>query len=144
MTIDATQYFGKPHSDEQQADALELLSRVNPLLDEAALAGAYAHETDLDTGCEISGAKGGDGDGGFRTPLSRTGVPSSSHREAKAVDVHDPEDKLDSWLSSFEGENGANSKLEQYGLYRESPSATPSWVHLTTRAPGSGRRTFNP
>jgi hypothetical protein len=29
-------------------------------------------------------------------------------------------------------------------LYREDPGSTPGWVHLTTRAPKSGRRTFIP
>ena len=57
---------------------------------------------------------------------------------------YDPGDRLDTWLNDFEDGQGGNSKLEEYGLYREAPSATPNWVHLTTRPPHSGKRTFQP
>lgn len=144
MTITNTQYFQKPHSQQQTNDADELLEHVNALLDEASAAGVWDGADDPDTNCQISGAKGGDGDGGFRTPSSTTGAPHSAHRDAKAVDGYDPADKLDNWLDTFEDGHGGNSKLEQHGLYREHPSATPGWCHLTTRAPGSGHRTYFP
>lgn len=134
--ITAEQYFGKPRSPQQEADAADLLTRVNALLDEATIAGAYQAPIDADTGWQISGAKGSDGDGGFRTPSSRTGVPSSAHRQAKAVDVYDPDETLEQWIT--------DEKLAVYDLYREAPSSTPGWVHLTTRAPSSGHRTFIP
>lgn len=136
MTIASEDYFAKPHSAQQSADCEELLSRVNPLLAEATSAGAWTGANDPDTGCQISGSKGGDGDGGFRTPASTTGAPHSAHRQAQAVDVYDPGNTLDAWLT--------DEKLEQYDLYREHPDSTPSWVHLTTRAPGSGHRTYFP
>jgi hypothetical protein len=137
-------YFCKPHSQGHTIDAAILLTKVNSLVNEAVSLDAYTWRDDQDTSCPISGSQGGDGDGGFRTPGSRTGAPASSHRQAKAVDVYDPGDLLDKWLDTYEGENGENSKLAEHGLYRESPSATPTWCHLTTRAPGSGRRTFFP
>ncbi|HEX6992393.1 MAG TPA: hypothetical protein VF151_10925 [Gemmatimonadales bacterium] len=143
MTINIQDYFGKPHTAEQARDAAQLLSIVNVLLEEAQAAGAYDGTEDPDTNCQISGAKGGGGDGGFRCPNSTTGAPHSAHRDAKAVDVYDPGNKLDAWLDSF-GELGPNSKLEQYNLYREASSATPGWCHLSTRAPGSGHRTYVP
>ncbi len=134
----------KPHFPHQAANANDLLMRVNLLLDEAVGAGAFIRIMDVDTGCEISGVHGGAGDGGFRAPSSTTGAPHSSHREGKAVDIFDPGEKLDGWLTIFDDSEGGNSKLEEYGLYREAPEATVHWVHLTTRAPGSAKRTFSP
>jgi len=142
ITLD--QYFRKPHSREQILDASELLTKVNSLVNEAVSLDAYTWKDDKDTSCPISGSQGGDGDGGFRTPGSRTGAPGSSHRQAKAVDVYDPGDLLDRWLDQYEIGDGGNTKLAEHGLYREHPNATPSWCHLSTRAPGSGRRTFFP
>jgi len=142
--ITTAQYFTKPHTKEQELHAQELLGRVAQLLDEWATATGELAQIDPDTGTEISGAHGGDGDGGFRTPGSRTGAANSSHREARAVDHFDPGDKLDTWLDTFEDGKGGNSKLEEHGLYRESPNATPGWSHLTTRPPSSGKRSFQP
>lgn len=143
--ITAAQYFGaKAHSQDEAARAADLLQRVNALLDDAAADGAHVGEVDPDTGSEISGSKGGAGDGGFRLPTSTTGSARSSHKEARAVDVYDPAGRLDDWLDTFEHGVGDNTKLAEHGLYREAPSHTPGWCHLTTRAPGSGRRTFNP
>ena len=129
------QYFGaKPHTDEQGAFATNLLFRVNMLLDEARAAGAYHDAIDPDTGSQISGSRGGAGDGGFRLPTATTGATKSAHKEARAVDVFDPQGHLDAWLT--------DQTLEKYGLYREAPQSTYGWTHLTTRAPSSGRRTF--
>jgi len=143
--ISIDEYFRKPHSLKQAASCVDLLDRVNALCKEAIDVGAFILQDDPDTGSEISGSPGGDGDGGFRTPGSRTGSAGSSHRQAMAVDVYDPNNRLDSWLDKFE-QDGTwfNSKLAEHDLYREHPSATPGWCHLSTRAPGSGRRTFNP
>lgn len=144
MTITIEEYFAKPHSELERASAQELLTRVGSLLAEARSANVYDEATDPDTGTCISGARGGDGDGGFRTPASTTGAPGSAHRAAAAVDVYDVEDRLDTWLDTFENGAGGNTKLAQHGLYREHPSKTPGWCHLQTRAPGSGHRTFYP
>jgi hypothetical protein len=134
--ITLEEYFRKPHSDRQARNAQDLLERVNGLLDEAIKAGVYAEAADADTGSQISGSPLGDGDGGFRTPGSRTGASGSSHRQGLGVDVYDPGNKLDSWLTDH--------ILKQHGLYREHPDHTKGWCHLTTRAPGSGNRTFIP
>lgn len=145
-------YFQKPHSDLQDLNADNLLTLVNAIGNEAARdpSSQFEWRIDPDTRCSISGAKGGDGDGGFRTPGTRTGAATSSHREARAVDVYDPYSYLDTWLDRFEDGSGGNSKLAEYGLYREHPDDTKGalpvqdWCHLTTRAPGSGKRTFHP
>ena len=141
--ITLEQYFGaKPYTPMHEDAARELLSRVDALVGEAVVDGAFNRPVDPDTGTEVSGSKGGAGDGGFRLPTATTGTPSSAHKQAMAVDVFDPANALDRWLDRFEGASGENSKLEEHGLYRETPNATQGWCHLTTRAPRSGRRTY--
>jgi len=131
--ITIEQYFGgKPHDEAQSAAAADLLERVNDLLAECP----FLSETDPDTGTQISGSRGGSGDGGFRLPLSTTGSAKSSHKEARAVDVFDPHGELDQYID--------DAMLEKHGLYREAPTATVGWCHLTTRAPHSLKRTFQP
>ena len=131
ITID--QYFqAKPHTDEQEDAAVELLERVENLCTTVA----WDFPIDPDTGTAISGSKGGSGDGGFRLTTATTGSARSSHKEAKAVDLYDPKNELDDLIT--------DALLSAYNLYREHPDDTPGWCHLTTRAPGSGRRTFKP
>lgn len=133
MIISLTQYFGaKPHTEEHEIAAGDLLARVNALLEGLG----WDWPIDPDTGCAISGSRGGSGDGGFRLPTATTGAAMSSHKQARAVDVYDPDDYLD--------RNITDADLERHGLYREHPDATRGWCHLTTRAPGSGKRTFWP
>lgn len=142
--ISTDHYFGaKPHPTDHDILASDLLARVNDLRDEAERAGIPRHVCP-NTGTEISGSKGGSGDGGYRLPGATTGAAMSSHKEGRAVDVYDPLDNLDEWLDQFEHGVGDNTKLAEYGLYRETPAQTPTWCHLTTRPPKSGRRTFNP
>lgn len=131
--ITLQQYFqAKPHSVADEDRARDLLERVEQLCDRLG----HIPPTDPDTGSQISGSKGGAGDGGFRLPNSSTGRQSSSHKEARGVDVYDPKGELDDALT--------DEQLEEFGLYREAPNSTPGWCHLTTRPPLSGRRTFNP
>ena len=142
--ITVAQYFGaKAHSAEQTQFAMDLLDRVNRLKVEAAADGAFCQQIDPDTGTEISGVRGGAGDGGFRLPTATTGAGRSSHKEAKGVDSYDPDNALDKWLDKFESAGGANSKLKEYGLVREHPSATIGWCHLSTRPVGT-KQTFYP
>jgi len=152
ITLD--QYFGarKAHIEatpEKYAAADELLGRRNRLREEYYAATACEPDIDPDTGTEISGKKNGSGDGGFRVSTTTTGAGDSSHKEGKGVDDSDQDDEFDLWLNQFEvpmpnGQPGGNTKLEEYGLYREHPDTTLTWCHLTTRAPGSGKRTFWP
>lgn len=113
-----------------------LLDRVNKLVECAISQGVDTGKIDPDTGCQISGTKGGSGDGGFRTPGTKTGAVNSKHKQAQAVDVYDPNNALDKWLT--------DEILEQFGLYRESPDFTKGWCHLQSVAPGSGKRTYKP
>jgi len=135
--ITKEQYFGKKqYPIEHEANADWMLAAVNLLLHHAVQEGAYDYWTDPDTGTQISGSKGGAGDGGYRTVDSKTGSPRSSHKLAKAVDVYDPDNKLDDWVT--------DEILIKYNLYREHPDYTNTWVHLSTKPPGSGLRTFRP
>jgi hypothetical protein len=128
-------YFGdKPHPTEYNLNALTLLYRVNNLL------AAYTTDTGLiipnnpATGSQVSGS----GDGGFRLPTSLTGSSKSAHKVAQAVDIADHGEHLDKWLDKYP------DALIKYDLYREEPSATINWTHLSTRKPFSGKRTFFP
>ena len=148
--ITISDYFGSRMNHPQAgpgmyANADELLGRVNRLLDAAKTAGAYDDEVDPDTGTQVSGSKGGSGDGGWRPSDAMTGAPNSKHKQGKACDVYDVGNKLDDYISMFDTANDGNSLLEQMGLWREHPSATAGgWVHLQSVAPGSGKRTFQP
>ena len=139
--ITIADYFGSRMNHPQAGPGMyqaadELLGRVNRLLDAAKLAGAYDDEVDPDTGTQVSGSKGGSGDGGWRPPDAATGAPNSKHKRAQAVDVFDPDDSFDAWLT--------DEILAEHGMWREVGEKTPGWVHLQRVAPGSGKRTFQP
>lgn len=121
-------------SDEQKANAATLLVHVNALLARYISATGNTLPISPDTRSNISGNR--NGDGGFRLSDSKTGASKSSHKEGKGIDIYDPIGELDKWLF--------DDVLEKCGLYREHPVKTPRWCHLTTRAPGSGHRTFYP
>lgn len=134
-------YFGKRihHPDLNQIiwdSGIAMLNRVNGLLSVAEHECDYAWWLDPDTGTCVSGAKGGDGDGGWRLRTSLTGAPNSKHKSAHAIDIYDPDNVLDTWLT--------DKILSEHGLYREHPDNTPGWVHLQDVAPGSGHHTFVP
>lgn len=131
--ITLTQYFiGRKHTDEQEANAQELLSRVNGLI------GAYIEETgnDIPINTHSNSMISGLTEGGFRLPECVQGAATSSHKEAKGVDVNDPDNKLDTWISQ--------KVLKKFDLYREAEQYTLGWCHLTTRPPKSGCRSFLP
>lgn len=144
--ITIEQYFaGKPHLTSHTEAAVTLLFNVGNLLAEYEQETGRKLSTCPNTGSQISGSKGGAGDGGFRLQTATTGSDHSSHKEAKGVDGFDPRDELDDWLTTFDTDDGRhNEVLARHDLYREHPSKTPGWCHLTTRPPGSGRRTFYP
>jgi zinc D-Ala-D-Ala carboxypeptidase len=64
------------------------------------------------------------------------GASKSCHLTLEAVDFADADRKLTKWcLKNLD-------ILASAGLYMESPVNTPTWVHLQTRAPASGKRIF--
>jgi hypothetical protein len=138
--ISIEEYFGgkinRPDATpERKANAEVLLRQVNALIDEARTFGIRV-QNDPDTGTQISGSKGGAGDGGFRLSTAATGRPGSAHKEGMAVDVFDPGNRLDEWIT--------RDILVKYGLYREAKQWTEGWCHLTTRPPRSLTRSYNP
>ena len=131
--ITKEQYFqAKEHTAEHEANFEELMTRVESLLTYLD----YTVPVCPNTGSQVSGSKGGSGDGGFRLDTATTGAALSSHKQAMAVDLYDPLNALDDLIT--------DALLEQCDLYREAPQSTPHWAHLTTRAPHSGHRTFLP
>ena len=131
--ITVEQYFiTRTHTLEQEYNAIDLLTRVNALMEEYTLSTGRSVPINKSTGSQISGAT----EGGFRLPTCTQGATNSSHKEAKAVDVYDPDEGLDNWIT--------RTILVKYDLYREHPDYTHGWCHLTTRQPKSGTRTFIP
>jgi len=134
--ISIDQYFGiyANHPDAGPGmyhSAESLLERVNRLLQEAMNQGVPPR-TNPKTNSQVSGET----NGGFRPQDCPIGAARSSHKQARAVDVYDPDNQLDDWLN--------DEILTEFGLYREHPDDTPRWCHLSDKAPGSGRRTFHP
>ena len=136
----------KPHNEAHEAAATDLLMRTEDISQEFYAETGNTPDIDPDTGTEISGKRNGSGDGGFRIKGSSTSAGrKSSHEDGLGVDKSDQANKFDDWLTTYDREDGKrNEKLEKHGLYREHPTATNTWSHLTTRRPGSGKRTFYP
>lgn len=137
--ITREQYFGwkLQHPDATRAridNSTELLMMVNGLLEHAKVNGGYTELIDPDTGTQISGSRGGAGDGGFRISTATTGATDSKHKQGAAVDVFDPNNQLDSWLT--------DEILAKFNLYREHPDSTPGWCHVQIIPPNSKRRTY--
>jgi hypothetical protein len=131
ITLD--HYFrGREHSKEQAENAINMLGKVNTLLYFYTKETGEELEINKHTGNCISGLT----EGGFRLPDCPQGALHSSHKEARAVDVYDPYNHIDDWLT--------DEVLETHGLYREHQDSTDHWAHLTDKAPGSGKRTFLP
>src|SRR5262249_14899661 len=62
----------------------------------------------------------------------------SKHMSCLAIDLADDDGALDAWCM-------ANPRaLEEIGLWLEHPEATPTWCHVQTVPPRSGKRVFKP
>ena len=66
------------------------------------------------------------------------GAKKSSHLTGCACDIADADGLLKDYLRTNP------ELLEECDLYAEDFDSTPTWVHLTTLAPKSGRRIFKP
>lgn len=115
---------------EHRANAEQLLVKVNAVLTEIVAIGAAKLDINPKTGSLISGSR----NGGWRPRECQEGAEKSSHKEGRGVDVFDPDGDIDMALT--------DARLAKHGLYREHPSQTRFWCHLTDRAPRSGKRTF--
>ncbi len=136
MIIRIEHYVG-PHAEspdwnQRRLDnAIELLSRVNGLK-ECLEAKGVKFQVNPNTGTHISGKTFG----GFRPQSCPQGAPNSSHKTGQGIDLYDPQNEIDEALADY--------LLKEFDLYREHPSATNTWCHLSTRAPNSKKRTFMP
>lgn len=83
---------------------------------------------------------GGSGNGGFRSQNCPVGAPHSAHKDCLAVDIYDPDNKIDAWLNEARNLH----ILEELGMYFEAMIATPTWSHWSIHPPKSGRRFFLP
>lgn len=63
---------------------------------------------------------------------------TSNHITAEAIDVTDPDRAFAAWCMLNP------KKLEECGLWMEDPRWTPTWVHLQTVPPNSGKRIYRP
>ena len=134
MIITLNDYLGPWASvatEEQRDNATAMLEKVNAFLEAAELFGVEIGENPVTKTC-VSGEQYG----GFRPADCPIGAEHSSHKLGRAVDIFDPYDALDNWAT--------DARLEAFQLYREAPTATRRWCHLTDKAPGSGKRTFQP
>ena len=132
--ITLPEYFGPwiMHRDatpDRKAAAVLLLAKVKALLDECHALGLRDNPA---TGTMVSGLDLG----GFRPQACRVGAANSSHKEGRGIDIYDPDNHLDQWLT--------DAVLERHDLYREAPGSSPGWAHLTDRPPLSKKRTFLP
>ena len=136
MAITLAQYAGIHSTNPdwtlvRTQNAVNLLTAVNSLLDMLVGLGVPMPINPA-TKSQISGQTFG----GFRPECCQQGAPNSSHKDAKGIDLFDPHEDIDDAIT--------DAMLTMFGLYREAPSATKGWCHLTTRAPKSGHRSFLP
>lgn len=122
-------YFGsheeKP-DEAVQANALDLLSRVNAMLAKIAL--PEAHTPMVNSGWRPAAYNA----------TVKGAAPKSKHITGQAVDIRDDEGALDDYLVSHTG------LLIEHGLYMEHPLSTKGWTHLQSVRPGSGNLVFYP
>lgn len=125
-------FFDHPDATAEIKEAAqEMLDKVNALLIEAE-----ANGVDLVINYRTKTYVSGERYGGFRPRDCAIGALHSAHKEGKAVDVFDPLNDLDRWIT--------DARLIQFDLYLQTPSSTLGWVHLQDKIPLSGKRTFQP
>jgi hypothetical protein len=127
--ITLTQYFmgrdadhGAELTEGLRRNAEVTVARANALLERACLA------------CMVNS--------GWRPHAVNARIPNASprsrHLTCEAIDLADPDDRLDAWcLANLD-------VLAAIGLWLEHPDATPGWCHVQIVPPRSGRRVFEP
>ena len=138
ITVDeyygAGQWLTHPDvTEEAMADSLVLIDKVNTVL-QLAINDGVRLEVNPITGSYVSGKF--HGLGGFRPRDATQGATLWSHKEGKGVDIYDLNRDLCNWCMTHQ------NVLAAHGLYMEHPKDTPSWCHLTTRPPKSGKTVF--
>ena len=135
----------KTHADELtesiRANAQETVDRVNGLMK----LWAEDHGYGVMNAIEVSS--------GWRPLSVNLSTPnaalSSKHMTGEAVDLKDDKDRsFARWCLRNTvplcHQEGRADLLQEIGLWMEQPQWTPTWVHLQTVPPHSGRRVFVP
>lgn len=136
--ITLEEYIG-PHyaspdlTPERIANAVRLLASCSELERVMRIYGVEFPASPV-THCGVSGQTLG----GFRPQSCTIGAPRSNHKEGLAVDRYDPKGHIDAWCTANLG------KLEECGIWLESPTKTQGWSHWQCVGPKSGRRVFLP
>lgn len=138
MKLHVEQYFGKwlAHKDVTIHiidNAKSLVAASNKLIEAMEMTGLTFTINPI-----TQSLVGGETLGGFRPQDCPIGAPMSAHKQGLAVDIYDPDNRIDNWII------GHQALLNQFGLYFEHPTATPRWSHWSIRKPKSGRRLFYP
>jgi len=136
MFLTKEQVIGKwaGHVTPAQENNIEQLVATCNALIEVMVADGVEFKINPITGSIV----GGETLGGFRPQNCPIGAPNSAHKQGMAVDIYDPDNKIDEWLYRN------YAMLNSSGLWFEHKSATPRWSHWSSRKPGSGRRFFLP
>jgi hypothetical protein len=138
MKLHTEQYFGKwlGHKDV----TMPIIDNAKRLVDACNKLIAAMESTGLTFTINpiTQSLVGGETLGGFRPQDCPIGAPQSAHKQGLAVDIYDPDNRIDNWII------GHQKILNEFGLYFEHPTATPRWSHWSTRKPKSGRRIFYP
>jgi hypothetical protein len=118
-----------------ERNATRTVNVANALLARAMSAGIHLG-TNPKTGSGVNS--------GWRPPAlnaaTKGAATNSKHMTGMAVDVYDPDGKIDAWLMTEAGQQA----LKDVGIWIEHPDATPGWSHWQIVPPGSGRRVFHP
>lgn len=132
--------FDRIHADELtpelQANAERTVAAANALQARAVKAGVPLAPAQIDGKLLPSG---------WRPKAVNARTPRASktslHMSCEAIDLFDtPDQPLGRWLQTDAG----RAALEETGLWMEDPNFTPTWVHVQTRPPPSGKRYFIP
>lgn len=111
-----------PISDAMHLDALVMVARANQLLEKF---GEYRKVTS-----------------GYRPAFINAATPGaakhSNHMICRAVDLHDPDGKLDEFCMNN------LPLLSQLELWLETPHSTRGWCHVSSFPPKSMSRVFAP
>ncbi len=136
----AGRFLQSPDLDARRADNIR--SRLLPSvwnLQKRLMELGLAFAINPKTGTVVSGTQYG----GFRPQDCPEGAPHSNHKEGLAVDLFDPEHRIDRALLAAPG------LLDECGIWIEHPDvtvvdATSGWSHWQCVPPRSGRRMFYP
>lgn len=122
-------------TDIIRENAMETVRRANELL-AAMLKDGVVPARDVTTQCAVAS--------GWRPPAvnstTSNAAKNSPHQRGLALDIRDDahQRNLCRWALAHQ------AALGSIGLWCERPQWTPSWLHIQTLPPGSGKRFFIP